>query len=193
MLIADHAPFGASAADLAQRFGVDMGGGFVADRENSVRTRLPATSRAGYSRDAPTLLVFSAENGLLGDHTIVRGRNANERVGTVIAFTGQSLSVPNGAAVLMKLGAGAVEVAMREEMQALQSGKQVGRSAAGRAQGIAMTFGKGRVAMFGEAAMFSAQLARDGAYTVKMGMNAEGGDDRQFALNVMRWLARALD
>ena len=57
---------------------------------------------------------------------------------------------------------------------------------------IAMSFGEGRVAIFGEAAMFSAQVAGSGAQLFKMGMNAEGNDDRQFALNVMHWLARVL-
>ncbi len=179
LLIADHAPFGDSAAVLAQRFGVDMGRGFAADRTNSGNN--------------PTLLVFSAENGLLGDHAIIRGRTAQERVRTIVAFTGQSLSVPKDAAALMKMGNDAVEVANREELQAFASGKPVGKSVAGRAQGIAMTFGKGRVAVFGEAAMFSAQVAGSGAQAFKMGMNAEGNDDRQFALNVMRWLARVLE
>ncbi len=179
LLIADHAPFGDSAAVLAQRFGVDMGRGFAADRKNSGKS--------------PTLLVFSVENGLLGDHVIIRGRNGRERVRTVVAFTGQSLSVPRDGAALMRMGNDAVEVATREELQDLALGKEVGRTVAGRAQGIAMVFGKGRVAMFGEAAMFSAQVAGSGTHMFKMGMNAEGNDDRQFALNVMHWLARALD
>ncbi len=179
LLIADHAPFGDSAAILAERFGVDMGRGFAADRKNSERN--------------PTLLVFSVENGLLGDHAIIRGRNGQERVRKVVAFTGQSLSIPKDAVPLMKLGDEAVEVASREELQVFASGKQIGKSVAGRAQGLAMGFGKGRVAMFGEAAMFSAQLAGSGPQASKMGMNAEGSDDRQFALNVMHWLARALD
>ena len=179
LLIADHAPFGDSAAVLGQRFGVDMGRGFVADRKNSGTD--------------PTLLVFSVENGLIGDHTSIRGRNDREAVRAIMAFTGQSLSIPEGATALMKLGNDAVEVATREELRDFASGKQAGKSVAGRAQGIAMAFGKGRVAMFGEAAMFSAQLAGSGAQASKMGMNAAGNDDRQFALNVMHWLAGALD
>jgi hypothetical protein len=179
LLIADHAPFGDSAAALAKRFDVDMGRGFVADRKNSIQN--------------PTLLVFSGENGLLGDHAIIRGRNGRERVRTIFAFTGQSLSVPKDGTALMKMGKDAVEMATREELRDFASGKQVGKSVVGRAQGIAMPFGKGRIAIFGEAAMFSAQRAGSGAQAFKMGMNAEGNDDRQFALNVMHWLARALD
>src|SRR5262249_60390550 len=60
LLIADHAPFGTTAANLGKRFGVDMGKGFAYDRANS----------AG----GPTILVFSRENGLLGGHPVVPGR-----------------------------------------------------------------------------------------------------------------------
>lgn len=54
-------------------------------------------------------------------------------------------------------------------------------------QGAVIVFGKGKVAVFGEAAMFSAQLA--GPNKVPMGMNAPGAEkNSQLALNVMRWL-----
>jgi hypothetical protein len=48
-------------------------------------------------------------------------------------------------------------------------------SAAGRAQGIAMTLGKGRVVVLGEAAMLSAQLA--GPNKMAFGMNLSGIDN----------------
>jgi hypothetical protein len=55
-----------------------------------------------------------------------------------------------------------------------------------------MKFGKGRVAVFGDAALFSAQLVGKYGQSYKIGMNAPGNDDRQFALNVMHWLAGLL-
>jgi hypothetical protein len=64
-------------------------------------------------------------------------------------------------------------------------------SAAGRAQGLAMPFGAGRVVILGEAAMFSAQVVRiPGRDPMYMGMNVPGHDDQQFALNVLHWLSR---
>jgi hypothetical protein len=63
-------------------------------------------------------------------------------------------------------------------------------SAAGRAQGIAMMSGKGRVIVLGEAAMLSAQLA--GPNQMKFGMNRAGIDNRQLALNIMHWLSGLL-
>src|SRR2546426_6304976 len=64
LLIADHAPFGNAADNLATRFGVTMGKGWVFDR----------ASPSGIT----TQLVFSRENGLLGAHPILTGRNASE-------------------------------------------------------------------------------------------------------------------
>lgn len=58
-------------------------------------------------------------------------------------------------------------------------------SAAGLLQGALLQFGKGRIAVFGEAAMFTAQkIGRE-----KMGFHAKGAEDnKQFILNLMRWL-----
>ncbi|MGH9968159.1 MAG: hypothetical protein ACREBG_10060 [Pyrinomonadaceae bacterium] len=58
-------------------------------------------------------------------------------------------------------------------------------SAAGRAQALALPFGAGRVVVFGEAAMLTAQ-------NVNFGMNYPGTDDRQLALNVLHWLTGLL-
>ena len=58
-------------------------------------------------------------------------------------------------------------------------------------QGATLLFGSGRVAVFGEAAMFSAQISNSGG---KMGMNAPGAEQNsQFLLNVMHWLSGLLD
>jgi len=190
LVLADHAPFGSAAEPLAARFGVGMGKGFVFDLRNSDR--------------GPSALVFSRENGLLGEHPLLRGRDASESVNRVVAFTGQSLSAPEGAAVLLQLSPTAYEVSKRDDVQAAILAVRTGggsagpaQSVAGRAQGVAFAFGKGRVVVLGEAGMFSAQLIRfeQGGIKgeMKMGMNVEGNDDRQFALNVLHWLSGILD
>lgn len=193
LLIADHAPFGSATEILAQRFGVDMGKGYVFDLSN-------------YD-GSPTTLVFSRENGLLGDHPITRGRNAAEVVKRVVSFTGQSLSVPEGATVLMKLSPTAAEAPSHPALHAAVETKLRGTApddtqpaptpAGGRAQGIAFTFGKGRVVVMGEAGMFSAQVIRfeqaGQPQEFKMGMNVKGSDDRQLLLNVLHWLSGLLN
>jgi hypothetical protein len=169
LLIADHAPFGSAAQNLAQRFGVEMSKGFTFDPKNS-------------EPDAPSLLIFSRENNLLLDHPITLGRNDSERIKRVLTFTGQALKGPEGAAVLMKLSDTARDKPDRNATTDV--------SVAGWAQGIAFKAGKGRVVMLGEAAMLSAQIA--GPSKFKMGMNHPGSDNKQLALNIMHWLSGLL-
>jgi hypothetical protein len=57
-----------------------------------------------------------------------------------------------------------------------------------RAQGFAIEFGQGRVVVLGEAGMLTAQIEGK----ERFGMNAEGLDYKQFALNVVHWLSRLL-
>lgn len=165
LLIADHAPFGDAAQSLAKRFGVDMSRGYTFEGPNPT----------GQS----TTLNFTRENGRLGEHFIVNGRSQTERVNRVRTFTGQSLKGPAGSVAFLKLGDDAKDVATPDD--------QNFTSAAGRAQGLAFAFGRGRVVVMGEAAALSAQVA--GPERRPMGMNAPGNDNRQLALNIMRWLA----
>lgn len=162
LLVADHVPFGAAAKQLAKQFGVKMYLAFARDDEHS-----------GWDNEK---LVFSRENGLLVDHPITRGRSRAEQLDTVRTFTGQSLSVPPGATPILKLGPHAYDWESRS----------VRHPAAGHAQGIAMPFGSGRVVILGEAGVLSAQVDPLG---FKMGMNASGNNDKQFALNLLHWLS----
>jgi hypothetical protein len=192
LLIADHTPFGGAAEILAGRFGVTMGKGWVFDEG----------TKPG---EIATQLVFSRQNRLLGEHPIIRGRDAAETIQTVRSFSGQSLGVPTGATALMILSPSAREAADNAALDAeaaaarLNDGERGSRSRSvgGQAQGLAMTFEKGRVVVLGEAALFSAQVVTlkepDGRQTTfKAGMNVPGNDDRQFALNVVHWLSGLL-
>ena len=170
LLIADHAPFGGAAENLGKRFDIEMSKGFTLDPSNSFRP------------NSPSLLLFSRENKLLLDHPITRGRNGNETINRVFTFTGQSLKGPKDSFAFLMLGDTARDQAQRDSTTDV--------SAAGRAQGIALKFGKGRVVVMGEAAMLSAQLA--GAQDSPMGMNVPGSDNRQLALNIMHWLSGIL-
>ncbi|HEY0762053.1 MAG TPA: hypothetical protein VGD61_06735 [Pyrinomonadaceae bacterium] len=169
LLIADHAPFGGAASALAEKFGVDMSKGYTFDPENSA---------AG----APTQLIFSRENKLLGNHPILEGRSEAERIKLLRSFTGQSLKGPDGSAGILNLGSTAFD---RPTYAA-----ETSVPAAGRTQAVAFKFGKGRVVVQGEAAMLSAQIS--GADKRPMGMNVPGNDDRQYALNLMHWLSGIL-
>jgi hypothetical protein len=169
LLVADHAPAGASAAILGAEFGVDMSKGYTGDPVYYEHVILDS-SWVRYSR----------ANGNLGEHAITRGRDASERINSVLSFTGQSLKGPNESTALLKFSAQAFDV---DDPNNPDKAKIT--SAAGRVQALAMPFGKGRVVVFGEAAMLTAQERN-------FGMNYPGTDNRQLVLNVMHWLTGLL-
>lgn len=169
LLIADHAPFGGAASSLAGRFGVEMSKGFTYDPANSVE-------------GSASILIFSRDNKLLASHPITEGRDQTERLNRVQSFTGQSLKGPADSVAILKLADTAKDSPDRNVDTSV--------SAAGRAQALALKFGKGRVLVQGEAAMLSAQISGPEKY--KMGMNVPGNDNRQYALNVMHWLSGLL-
>jgi hypothetical protein len=169
LLIADHWPMCTAAANLASRFGVEMmGQGFTDDPAN-------------HDKQLDDIL-FTRENTLLKDHPITLGRDSSERVNRVVTFIGQSMKAPEGSVTFLKLS----DTAYNE----LPGGKRI--SAANRAQGIALKYGKGRVVVMGEAAMLTAQLA--GKRQLPWGgLNTPGIDNKQLALNIMHWLSRLLN
>ncbi len=184
LLVTDHFPFGAAAESLGQRFGVEMGNGMAED---------PKHHEPGLGESH---LIFSRENGLLLDHPITRGRNTAERVERVLSFTGQSLKGPAEAAAFMSLSDTAVDrPAATPKVEKVGGDVRVTMtygdpvSAKGRAQGVALDVGKGRVVILGEAGMLSAQRDRRGS---PVGMNFPGYDNRKLALNIMHWLSRLL-
>lgn len=177
LLVADHAPAGEAAADLAAAFGVVMRGWWAEDPDHTD----PAAGNPGF-------LVFSTDNSLLPDTPIARGRTAGERIRRVMTFTGQALEVPPHAMPLLRLSSTAREYPYRNA-RARES-----RSAAGLAQAVALHHGAGRVVIAGEAAAFTAQQASlPGGERLLFGMNRPDNDNQQFVLNVMHWLSGLLD
>jgi hypothetical protein len=177
LLIADHAPMGDAARPLGEAFGVDMRAAYTLD---------PERSEGG----GKSTLHFRPGKGLHETHPIVAGRDSGERVRHVVAFTGQSLAGPAGSTPILQLSATAEDLLVGLGEAGGHVPPERRRSAAGRAQGLAFEHGRGRVVVLGEAAMCTAQVA--GGKRTPMGMNVPGNDDRQFALNTLRWLARAL-
>ena len=174
LLIADHMPFPGATADLAAAFGIVFLNGYAMRPQGGGGT-----------------MSFTRASGLLADHAIIRGRSGSEAVESVTSFTGQAFR-----------SAGPVQPIMRMPddwivMLPIEAGVFDDRtprvSARGLLQAGVLHFGSGRVAVFGEAAMFTAQTwVRDGTVG-QMGMNHPSAtENAQFVLNVMHWLTGSL-
>lgn len=176
LLIADHMPFPGSTADLASKFGIVFLNGYA-----------KRSAREGGT------LSFTRSSGSLADHTVTQGRSESERIESITSFTGQAFRIVTDAEPLMHMPddwevyfpteAGLIGIATPAV------------SAKGLVQGAVLRFGSGRVAIFGEAAMFTAQTRdRGGGEVGKMGMNHPSAEENaQFVLNVVHWLTARLD
>ncbi len=201
LLVADSAPYASAMDSLARSFGVDMAKGYAVD----TRRLDPEMKNLG-------CILYQRELGMLGDHAILRGRNRNERVDRVVVFSGQSLAGPPGSHGLLAMGTSAWDVpftpdARRETDPGLRARMDTTSvpttpgsiPALGRFQGLAFGFGRGRVVALGDAAMLSAQFLigqearRRGQERLLVGLNRTDLHNERFALNVVRWLGRALD
>ncbi|MGO9516399.1 MAG: hypothetical protein ACLPND_05090 [Candidatus Korobacteraceae bacterium] len=197
-LIADHVPVGDAAQPLAQRFGVTLGNNVVFD-----------TNPDNFDGEDITQLIFSDRNHLLGGHPITRGRNNTERIHKLVAFTGESVTIPKGATTLLQLSSTAGEVPTGDDLPPLfdkdAAKAKAAREAAlkkwpasGQAMAIAFPVGRGRVVISGEAGMMTAQVfqekQKDGSEKImgKMGWDVPGNDDRQYVLNALHWLSGVL-
>lgn len=173
LLIADHAPFGSYVAPLAERFGVEMGNGFVV---------------TGTRDEIKGPIDFTGED--LGTHPIISSDREGRAIGAVRSFTGQSLSVPEGGSLLLGLPEGAAEFSDRAAVNAYIDGGAAGRDVSDRAQAVALQYGEGRVVVSGEAAMFTSQMQRGNSDRT---MGVQEADNEAYTLNVLDWLAGRIE
>ncbi|MBE0667303.1 MAG: hypothetical protein IH593_06455 [Bacteroidales bacterium] len=166
-LIADHMPMGGAAYDMAAAFGFEFTDGFAVD-----------TTRSGPA-------FFHRATGTLSDNVITNGRNPSEKVDTVASFTGQAFPVPDDATSILQFN---------DRYTLLLSDTAWGFDSTTRYKNIEhwsqlayKKYGKGRVVVSGEAAMFSAQLA--GPQQYRAGMNSPvARENYRLLLNIIHWL-----
>ena len=171
-LIADHMPMGGAAKDLAAAFNFEFTNGFVFD---SI-AKGPA--------------YFTLQDGTLAESIITKGRSSSESVRQIATFTGQAIKVPEDATSILTFTANYVirfpdtAWVFHEETNKVNAG--------GWSQGAYKKFGRGKIVVFGEAAMFTAQVSGPGR--IKMGMNHESASGNyQLLLNIIHWLDGKLD
>ncbi|MFC1492729.1 hypothetical protein ACFL6O_02120 [candidate division KSB1 bacterium] len=172
-LITDHHPDVPAVVKLADAFGVELNNGYALEGNPNV----------------PKPILFSREDNTLREHPITVGTNENERISFVATFTGCAFKADPRYSPILVFRSGAVSW-MPEEDWTFDAGTEK-VNIGGWYQGAAAGIGKGRIAVFGEAAMFTAQLF--GRERVPSGLNSpEAEYNAQFLLNIMHWLSLRL-
>jgi len=169
-LIADHMPFPKAAEDMAAIFGFQFNNGYVEDLTNKAQ-------------------LFEKDKGTLLAHPILKGTGLKEEIKSVKAFTGQAFLSPPNAKPLLVFGDSAISYMPTKSWEFPDDTPEI--SVKGWNQGATLEFDKGRIVVFGEAAMFTAQVS--GKAKRKMGVIAKGAEqNEQFLLNIMLWLSREI-
>jgi hypothetical protein len=167
LLIADHMPFAGAAYELGKVFGFEFLNGFAF---------------TGKGNWPPS--VFTIKDGTLLDSPINNGNNDTEKIESVATFTGSAFKAPAGA--IPVLGFLETHFSLQPDTAWSFNDNTPKVNLEGYSQGALMKYGKGKVAVFGEAAMFTAQLANGG---FKVGINSEQApQNAQFTLNLIHWL-----
>lgn len=166
-LIADHMPLAGAAAELALAFEIEFTNGFVLE---------PNVQGPAF---------FSLKEDSLIESVITNGRNSDEDVDEIATFTGQAFRSNAPIKPILVLDERYVNLlpdtawAFHKNTRTLPTD--------GWYQGAFKEVGKGRLVVFGEAAMFSAQLG--GPQKIKMGMNSDAAPQNyQLLLNIIHWL-----
>lgn len=166
-LIADHMPMAGAASDLASAFGFQFTNGFVLSKKEQ----------------GPTF--FSNKSGSLTDNLITKGNSKEENVDQILTFTGQAFKIPDKAVSILNFTEGFIN--MLPDTAWVFNDRIKTMNPTGWSQGAYLKYGNGKIVVFGEAAMFSAQLA--GPNKIKMGMNHPlAGENYQLLLNIIHWL-----
>ena len=174
LLIADHMPFAGAASSLAKSFGFELCDGFAQlDKKGNV----PDTFSEENKRLKPSILT----NGLIG-----------EEVSKVITFTGSSFSIPNDAIGILKFLENDTCAKPNVAWQFDDTTPKI--SLGNEFQGAIKLHGKGKIAIFGEAAMFTAQTVTQNGNTFKVGYNSSYATENiQFIRNVLLWLNNGIE
>ena len=171
-LIADHMPMGGAAKALAAAFGFKFTNGFAMD----TTIRGPA--------------FFNLKEKSLIENAVTKGRNDTEVINQIATFTGQAFQIPNEAQPILQFKKDFIN--LLPDTAWVFNEKTTMYSVNDWYQGAYKIHGKGRIVVFGEAAMFSAQLA--GPKKIKAGMNNPAAPENyQLLLNIIHWLDGKLE
>lgn len=172
LLIADHMPFAGASNSLANAFGFNFCDGFAyLNKENR---NLPDI----FSKSNKRLLTTKITDGTLG-----------KKLDAITTFTGSSFSIPEKAKGILQFKKGDYCLAPEIAWQFLDDTPSLDLE--NKYQGAILNFGKGKVAVFGEAAMFTAQTVTNNSGTFKFGFHSvDAPNNIEFIRNVLYWLSK---
>jgi len=169
-LIADHMPWPGANKDLASVFGFRFYNGFNFDVIN------------------PSY--FRASDGTIVENVITLGRDSLETVKQIPNTEGQAFQIPVDANPILVFNNTSFILMPDTAWRFHNNTKMI--KIQGWCQGAFKKYGKGRIVVFGEASMFTAQIGDPGRR--KMGMSrCDAGDNHKLLLNIIHWLDGLID
>ncbi len=174
LLVADHMPFPGAIKNLSTKLGVDWYNGFVIDSINW-----------GMS-------IFSKKDGTLRHHPLLNGRSLNEKVNSVATYYGSGFKLKDSSITgLFSFNNKDIVSYQTKEAWKMDTSTSVLESDE-LFQAAVMNKGRGKVALIGEASLFSAQLVGKDKNPVGVNFKNEN-QNLQFVLNLFHWLSGFLD
>lgn len=168
-LIADHMPWPGAAKKLAETFGFEFINGFNVSVVN------PA--------------FFWRANQTIAKNIITTGRDSTEVINRIPMTEGQAFKIPSDAEPILIFGDASI-ILLPKTAWEFTADTPI-RNIKGLSQGAFKKHGNGRIVVFGEASMFSAQIDEGRR---KMGMNNENAQENyKLLLNIIHWLDGILD
>ncbi|TMM32188.1 hypothetical protein FDT66_01615 [Polaribacter aestuariivivens] len=172
LLIADHMPFAGASNSLANTFGFNFCDGFAYLNKES--------------RNLPD--IFSTSNKRLLDTDITDGTFGN-KINAITTFTGSAFTIPEKAKGILQFKKD--DYCLVPEIAWQFSDSTPNSDLENSYQGAILNFGKGKVAVFGEAAMFTAQTITNNSGTFRFGFHSSDAPNNiQFIRNVLYWLSK---
>jgi hypothetical protein len=127
---------------------------------------------------------FNKKDSTLTNCKITQGRDSSEEINSVVSFTGQAFGLPEFAIPVLRFSPNYVMAFPERPWQFNEKAKYI--PITNEVQGAILEYGKGKVAVFGEASMFTAQISEN---KMQIGFGyPHAGQNEQFALNIIHWL-----
>ncbi len=171
LMFSEHAPIDKSVIPLFNKFDIQISTGIVADSMNCDNSKqIP---------NYETLLKFNTENGLLNTtHPITKGSKPNESIHSIVTYGGGGLK-----------GESYINIFKLAPTAFVKKWNGTAPSGDVNSQCLAGKIGKGKVVALGDCNGFTAMYVMSSGKKLSAGMQVEGYDWKQFALNTFHWLS----